>query len=82
MTRDLGDGYELDDDPARIDVAAVHAFISGESYWAPGRPFDVQERLIREARRYRPVRTPCDRVVPPAGVRLPGGGMREAVGMS
>ena len=51
MKRELGDGYELDDDPERIDVAAVHAFISGESYWAPGRPFEVQERLIREARR-------------------------------
>ena len=49
--RELGDGYELDDDPARIDVAAVHAFISGESYWAAGRAFEVQERLIREARR-------------------------------
>jgi GNAT superfamily N-acetyltransferase len=51
VKRELGDGYELDDDPARIDVAAVHAFVSGQSYWAPGRPFEVQERLIREARR-------------------------------
>jgi len=30
MKRDLGDGYELDDDPARIDIAAVHTFISDE----------------------------------------------------
>ena len=51
MKRELGDGYELDDDPARIDVGAVHAFVSGESYWAPGRPLEVQERLIREAPR-------------------------------
>lgn len=51
MRRELEDGYELDDDPARIDVDAVHAFISEESYWAPGRPRDVVERLVREADR-------------------------------
>lgn len=37
MRRALGDGFELDDDPARIDVDAVHAYISGESYWGRGR---------------------------------------------
>ena len=36
MRRDLGDGYELDDDRARIDVDAVHAFLT-EIYWAHGR---------------------------------------------
>ena len=51
MKRALGDGLELDDDPARIDVEAVHRFISEESYWAPGRPYAVQERLVAEARR-------------------------------
>lgn len=51
MKRELGDGYELDDDPARIDVAAVHTFISKESYWAPGRDYDTQDRLVREASR-------------------------------
>jgi GNAT superfamily N-acetyltransferase len=51
MRRRLADGYELDDDPARIDVAAVHIFISEESYWAPGREYDLQEQLIREASR-------------------------------
>jgi GNAT superfamily N-acetyltransferase len=51
VRRDLGDGYAVDDDPGRIDVAAVHEFISGESYWAPGRAYAVQEQLIREARR-------------------------------
>jgi hypothetical protein len=34
MRRDLGDGYELDDDRERIDLDAVHAYISDESYWA------------------------------------------------
>ena len=51
MRRGLGDGLELDDDPERIDVEAVHRFISEESYWAPGRPYAVQERLVREATR-------------------------------
>jgi GNAT superfamily N-acetyltransferase len=51
MIRPLGDGFELDDDPARIDVDAVHAYLSGESYWAKGRPRATVERLVREASR-------------------------------
>ena len=50
MKRDLGDGYELDDDPERIDRAAVHAFLT-ESYWAKGRPREVQDALIDGAAR-------------------------------
>ena len=49
MKRDLGEGYELDDDPGRIDVDTVHAYLGGISYWAKGRPRDEQERLVREA---------------------------------
>jgi len=51
MKRVLEGGLELDDDPARIDVAEVHRFISEESYWAPGRPYAVQEELIEAATR-------------------------------
>jgi GNAT superfamily N-acetyltransferase len=51
MRRELGGGYELDDDAGRIDVVAVHRFISEESYWAPGRPYETMERLVREASR-------------------------------
>jgi GNAT superfamily N-acetyltransferase len=51
VRRDLGDGYELDDDPARIDLDRVHAYLANEAYWALGRPRDVQERLVREAAR-------------------------------
>jgi GNAT superfamily N-acetyltransferase len=50
VRRDLGDGYELDDDADRVDVDAVHAFIS-RSYWAEGRPRAQMERLTREAER-------------------------------
>ena len=51
MRRDLGDGYELDDDPARIDREAVHRYLSEEAYWALGRPRDVQDELIAGAAR-------------------------------
>jgi GNAT superfamily N-acetyltransferase len=46
VKRDLGNGYELDDDPARLDRAAVHAYLGGESYWAQGRSRERQEALI------------------------------------
>ena len=51
MRRELGDGYELDDDPARIDLEAVHAYLGGESYWAEGRSREVQDALDRRAPR-------------------------------
>jgi GNAT superfamily N-acetyltransferase len=44
VRRELDGGFELDDDRARIDVDAVHAFISGESYWGLGRP---RERVVQ-----------------------------------
>jgi GNAT superfamily N-acetyltransferase len=50
MNRPLEGGYELDDDPARIDVEAVHAFLT-ESYWAERRSFETVERLVRGAQR-------------------------------
>jgi GNAT superfamily N-acetyltransferase len=50
VKRDLGDGYELDDDPARIDRTAVHDYLS-HSYWAEGRPREVQDALIDNAAR-------------------------------
>ena len=51
MIRRLDGGYELDDDPARVDVDAVHDYLSNESYWAAGRSRDTVERLVREATR-------------------------------
>ena len=41
------DGYEIDTDPNRVDVDAVHRFLSEESYWSPGVPRDVVERSLR-----------------------------------
>jgi len=51
MRRALPGGFELDDDPGRIDVVAVHRYLSEESYWAAGRSFETVERLVREAAR-------------------------------
>jgi GNAT superfamily N-acetyltransferase len=51
MRRELGDGIELDDDPARVDVDSVHAFLANEAYWALGRPRETVERTVREASR-------------------------------
>ena len=51
MRRDLGGGIELDDDPARIDVDAVHDYLANESYWAEGRPRETVARLVAEAQR-------------------------------
>jgi GNAT superfamily N-acetyltransferase len=40
------DGYTISDDPARVDVDAVHRYLHDESYWARGVPRDVVERSI------------------------------------
>jgi GNAT superfamily N-acetyltransferase len=39
------DGYEIDTDPGRVDLNAVHAFLR-ESYWCEGVPRDVVARSI------------------------------------
>jgi GNAT superfamily N-acetyltransferase len=41
-------GYELATDPARLDVDAVHAFLT-RSYWSPGIPRDVVERALNHS---------------------------------
>lgn len=51
MRRDLGGGFELDDDAARIDRDSVHRFLSEEAYWAKGRPREVQDALIDASQR-------------------------------
>jgi GNAT superfamily N-acetyltransferase len=37
--------YEISSDPARLDVDAIHAFLT-TSYWCPGIPKDVIARAI------------------------------------
>jgi GNAT superfamily N-acetyltransferase len=50
MKRGLGGGYELDDDASRIDLEAVHRYLT-QSYWADGRTREVQDALIGGAAR-------------------------------
>lgn len=50
MRRTLGGGLELDDDPGRVDLDAVHEALS-ETYWAAGRSREANARLLREATR-------------------------------
>jgi len=51
MRSALPGGYELDDDRARVDRAAVHAFVGGVSDWARGRSRAVMDELIESAAR-------------------------------
>jgi GNAT superfamily N-acetyltransferase len=51
MRRELPDGLELDDDRVRVDVDAVHRFLSEEAYWVRGRSRETIERLVRESTR-------------------------------
>jgi GNAT superfamily N-acetyltransferase len=39
------DDYEIDDDPARLDLDVIHGFLT-TSYWAEGVPRDVVERSV------------------------------------
>lgn len=51
MKRALHGGLELDDDPARVDIDAVHRYLSEESYWAAGRSRATVEALLHDAAR-------------------------------
>lgn len=41
--------YLISTDPARVDLVAVHRYLSEESYWAQGRPLEVQRRAIEHS---------------------------------
>jgi GNAT superfamily N-acetyltransferase len=40
------DGFEISTDPARVDRAWVHRYLSEDSYWANGRPRATQDAAI------------------------------------
>ncbi len=40
------DGYEISDDPARLDLDLVHRWLSTDAYWALGRSREVVERSV------------------------------------
>jgi len=39
-------GFMISTDKAKLDIAAIHEFLSQRSYWAEGRPLDVLEDAI------------------------------------
>lgn len=39
-------GFIISTDPARLDVAAIHGYLSGESYWARHIPYDTVARAL------------------------------------
>ncbi|TQF07806.1 GNAT family N-acetyltransferase [Kitasatospora acidiphila] len=43
---ELPDGYEISTDPARLDAAQIHRWLSEDAYWAIGRPREKQDRAI------------------------------------
>jgi GNAT superfamily N-acetyltransferase len=50
VKRDLDAGYELDDDRDRIDLDAVHGYLSS-AYWALGRTREAQAEMNGKAAR-------------------------------
>jgi|SRR5580692_1170847 GNAT superfamily N-acetyltransferase len=40
------DDYEIDDDDSRLDVGAIHAFLSRDAYWSAGIPRETVSRSI------------------------------------
>lgn len=46
LTETHPSGYQLSTDPARLDVAAIHRWLSEESYWARHIPRATVERAI------------------------------------
>lgn len=41
---ELHDGFVVDTDRARLDLTAVHQWLSTDAFWALDRPFDVVEQ--------------------------------------
>jgi len=43
------DGFTIDTDPARLDVAMIHDYLSRESYWATGIPLEIVRRSLEHS---------------------------------
>ena len=43
------DDFWVSDDPTLVDLARVHRWLSTQSYWAEGRPYDVVARSVRDS---------------------------------
>ncbi len=43
------DNFTISTDPARLDINAIHGFLSTGSYWAQNRPLEVVQRSIENS---------------------------------
>jgi GNAT superfamily N-acetyltransferase len=43
------DGYLISTDRTRLDIATIHTYLSQVSYWAQGRPLEVQQTAINQS---------------------------------
>lgn len=41
--------YQISDDPARLQLDLIHAWLSTQSYWAVGRPYETVVRSIQNS---------------------------------
>jgi ribosomal protein S18 acetylase RimI-like enzyme len=48
MSVDPMSNYEISSDPARLDVDAIHAYLT-RSYWSPGIPLETVKRATRNS---------------------------------
>jgi GNAT superfamily N-acetyltransferase len=46
------EGYLISTDPARLDLAAIHQYLSEESYWARNIPLPLLEKALAHSRCY------------------------------
>ncbi|MFI7365425.1 GNAT family N-acetyltransferase [Streptomyces sp. NPDC050149] len=46
MTETPQERYEISSDPARLDAARIHNWLSNDAYWAKGRTREHQDRAI------------------------------------
>src|ERR1700730_15943139 len=42
-------GYRMSTDPARLDIDAIHAFLTNDAYWCAGVPRSVVEKAIEHS---------------------------------
>ena len=43
------DGYTISTDKTRLDIAAIHSYLSDEAYWSQGIPLEIVERGIENS---------------------------------
>lgn len=43
------EGYSISTDPAKLNIDVIHRYLSEESYWAAGIPYEVVKRSIEHS---------------------------------